>query len=225
MKPIRSSSARSNFDYSIADVDILLQVHDAETKGAVGRPDRQLEVFKRAGIILTVTAWEAYVEDTLSQQFREKLGRAAVPADISSAFNAASDVWLNSKPKPPDVAKWAGDGWKTLVLEQFDQEVKALNTPNSDKVRVLFKRYLGLDLKQSWKWQKTSSDMACNRLDALIRLRGELVHRGREWSQSKASAHRSHLDGAKKLVSHLVECTDIALGIAPEVIEIPDQIQ
>src|SRR5260370_21013950 len=207
--------ARFNVEAAIEAVSIVLKTHDAETKRAAGRPSRSLEVFKRTGVILAVTAWEAYIEDTLTQQFQERLQKAVAPDAIKSTFNSVSQAWLSSAPKPPDLAKWAGDGWKNVILEKFQHDIFALNTPNSDKLKNLFERYFNLDITKYWKWQKISSNTACQKLDALIKLRGELVHKGKEIFESKAKVRRSNLVEAQSLVQRLVECTDLALNIAP----------
>ncbi len=200
----------------MGDVAILLKTHDAETKRAAGRPDRSLEVFKRTGVILTVTAWEAYIEDTLTEQFNKRLKEAVAPVEISGTFNSVAQAWLNSRPKPPDVSKWIGTGWKDAILEKFQHDVLALNTPSSENLKVLFERYLDLDITKHWKWRNTSSSKACQKLDALIRLRGELVHRGKNLFELKDKVRRSDLVDARHLTEKLVECTDIALKIAPE---------
>jgi hypothetical protein len=216
MNIIYMTRARLNFEYFKEDVSILLKTHDSETKRAAGRPNRDLEVFKRAGVILAVTAWEAYIEDTLSEQFSDKLEYAEIPADIKGAFNSVSQTWLNSQPKPPEVEKWTGEGWKNVVMDKFKHDVEALNTPNSENIKHLFSRYLDIDVTAHWKWQKNSSKVVCQKLDALIKLRGKLVHRGKELSESTANVNRKNFVEAKLLIERLVECTDKALNVAPK---------
>lgn len=208
--------ARGNFEHSLADVQILLRFHDTETKKKSGRPDRTLEVFKRAGVILAVTAWETYVEDSLKSQVQERVKAAKTPQDLQATFNSVAQAWLCSAPKPPDLAKWTGSGWQEVILERLRVEVDTLNTPNSSNVEKLFKRYLGLEITKHWKWQGTASKDARRKLDDLVSLRGQLVHRGKELFEGKASAHRKHVVDAVSLLERLVQCTDEALGVAPE---------
>lgn len=208
--------ARFNFEYAIGDVRVLMQFHDQRTGGSRGRPERELEVLKRSALILVVTAWESYVEDTLRDQFQERLESAKSPAAVSSAFNAAADTWLQSaEAKPPRLADWTGRKWKARLVSRLEEEIELLNTPDSARVRRLSKRYLALDVTSAWIWQNTTSESACDRLDALIALRGQLVHRGRELFERRQSVKKSDVLNGRALVNHLVRCTDVALGVAP----------
>ena len=212
------TNARFNFDFGLGDVKILLRFHDSQTGGGKGRPSRELEVFKRAGVILAVTAWETFIEDTLKDQFGAKLNAANSPKDVESTFNSVAQAWLDrDKIKPPELAQWALDGWKSMLMEKFSGDIEALNTPNSANVRELFKRYLGEDITKAWCWQGVSANAACGRLDALIKLRGGLVHRGRELFEEKASVQRHHVERAIVLLERLVDRTETSLGIRPAV--------
>lgn len=203
-----------DFEEAIKDIDILLQLHDLVTGGTPGRPKQELAVLKRSGIILTVTAWETFVEDTLVSQFELKLEKAINTNDLQSAFNAVAQSWLQSqKLSPPSLAKWTGSGWKEIILEKFKQDVSALNTLSSANVKKLFKRYLDLDITQHWKWHKTLPQEACQELDKLIELRGKLVHRGKNTSKDNVTIRRGQVVRAKELVMHLVDCTETVLFV------------
>jgi hypothetical protein len=95
-----------------------------------------------------------------------------------------------------------------------------LNTPSSTNIRKLFKKYLEVDIIAGWKWQRVSSSAACQKLDRLIELRGDLVHRGKDYIfESKAKALRRQLVEAMNLVTHLAERTAAALKIP-----LPDEV-
>ena len=52
------TAARGNFDWVLTeDVNALLAAHDAHITGKNGRPKLDLEVFKRAALIMIVTGW------------------------------------------------------------------------------------------------------------------------------------------------------------------------
>lgn len=179
-----------------------------------------LEVLKRAGLVLAVTAWETFIEDTLEEQFEKRLSLAKTPKDIESTFNSVAEAWLQraqqqrAPVKPPDLEKWTLDGWKGIIREKFEKDLAELNTPSSSNVRELFKRYLAInDLTQSWRWRGVSSTKACKKLDDLIRLRGRLVHRGRALFASKASVRRGEVVDAVELLERLVEKTEAKLGV------------
>jgi RiboL-PSP-HEPN len=215
------TNARVNFDFALGDVKILLSLHDQRTGGGKGRPARELEVLKRAGVILAVTAWETFIEDTLEERFQAKIKAAQSPKDVESTFNSVAQAWLaREKLKPPELAKWALDGWKAILTEKLSEEIGELNTPNSAKVRALFKRYISEDITKDWRWKGVSAPAACGRLDALIRLRGGLVHRGRELFEEKASVRRNHVVNAIALLERLVDRTEASLGIGPAEVSI-----
>lgn len=204
---------------TLLDVGVLVAAHDDFTNQAAGRPPIFLEVYKRAGIILTVTTWETFVEDALRFKFEERLNNAKQVIDVQSTFNAVAHAWLESKPdfrpKLTDLAAWTGKGWKSILVDKFQKDLAELNTPNSANVGKLFKRYLDIDITKQWKWQGVSHTTACDKLDKLIRFRGELVHRGKELA-ARVGVKRAEVVNAMRLVANLEWCTEVALGIALE---------
>lgn len=213
--------ARVAFIFARGDAITLLGMHDQATGGKAGRPKPELEALKRSALILAVTAWESFVEDTLTQQLDELLERTSNPAAISSIFNGIADEWLDpirsGKRKPPDLIQWTGDNWKSLVRESLRRNLDSFNTPNSENTAKLFKRYLEVDIVKKWAWQAVSSDKAQKQLDALIKLRARVVHKGRDLFRSQSQdVHRSDVVKALNLVYNLVYATELALGIAPK---------
>lgn len=202
-----------NCGFDLRGVSTLLDLYDDMTREVSGTRDPNLEVLKRAGIILTVTAWETLIENVLTSKFEERLAHAQTPDDIRGAFNFVAQAWLDStKPRPPALAEWAGTGWKALVLDRFRRDISELNTPSSMNIRRLFKRYLDMDITSNWKWRRVSPSRACQKLDQLIELRGDLVHRGKEYLfENKAKALRRQLVEAIDLVKRLANCTANAL--------------
>jgi hypothetical protein len=67
------SKARSTFDSSIQDAEVLLAHFDSlNTKP----PPENSEVLKRAGLIMALTAWETYVEDRAREEVHARLSSA-----------------------------------------------------------------------------------------------------------------------------------------------------
>jgi hypothetical protein len=203
-----------NFEFAIEDAERLLKLHDSETQRQRGRPSRQVEVFKRAAIILSITAWESFIEDTIRVCAEKQIRTATSPADVQRTFNSVAEAWLQRSPKAPHLAGWAGDGWKSLIREKLDSDLRKLNTPNTKNVRDLSKCYLSTDITAHWSWTRTSAPRAAERLDKLIELRGDLAHRGPELFRS-ASVRRSQAADAVQLLKKLVYCTEKCLGVGP----------
>lgn len=214
-----TSTARASFEHALIDVDILLGYGDERFLGPHNRPDRDLGVLRRAGVILVVTAWESYIEDTLRHEFGKRLNDAATPGDMESAFNKVANWWLSSEKNPlalvPNLSDWTGLGWKDLLRTRLESELDALNTPSSGTIAALSKAYLGEDVTSHWRWRGTSTASACARLDRLIRLRGRLVHHGKDLFERRQSARRADVVEGRDLVGRLAQSTDSALGIAP----------
>lgn len=216
----------ANFKYGMADVTTLLAQHDQATQRARGRPDRDLEVFKRAAVILSVTAWETYVEDIITTIARERIERATSPADVQRTFNACVDTWhaglqaANQRVTPSKLQEWTGDGWKARLLENLAKSLDKLNTPNTENISALSKRFLEKDLTLLWRWQGSTPTQAAIRLDTLIKLRGALVHRSGNVLEP-AAVRRDDVIEAMWLLNKLVEITATGVGRAPRSVSVP----
>lgn len=200
----------ANFSFAMDDVKRLLELHDLKTNRRRGRPSRQLAVFKRAAVILQITAWESFIEDTIRESAMIALESAASPVNVETWFNSAAHRWLEASKKPPGLADWTGDGWKTLLKQRLEVDLQMLNTPSSGNVRTLSKRYLGMDLPRQWSWARITPGIAAKRLDDLISLRGGLVHRGPEFFKAD-SLRRSQVLSGMILLEMLVNCTKRAV--------------
>ena len=99
------SRASDTFAQSILDAENLLKhFNTLNTKP----PPPELEVLKRAGLIMAMTAWETYVEDRVLEAAAERLGGLA---DSTIA---------------------------AFVQSKLDDEVKRLHNPTSDKPSSCF---------------------------------------------------------------------------------------
>jgi len=201
-----------DFQLALSDVYTLL----AADKQTTPSTHNSTAAFIRSGIILTVTAWETFIEDTLKVHFKNRLEQAIRPEDILNTFNAVAAAWINrlgeKRLKPQDLARWSGDGWKTLITEYFSSELLAFNTPKSENIVALFKRYIGYDIKAVWKWSGITPDEASSRLDELVSMRGALVHRGRTSTDPTPYIDRERLIAMITLVEQLAWTTEIELN-------------
>jgi HEPN superfamily RiboL-PSP-like protein len=64
------SRAKSTFESSIKDAEVLLEHFDEVNKQP---PPEKAEVLKRAGLIMALTAWETYVEDRVREEMQHRL--------------------------------------------------------------------------------------------------------------------------------------------------------
>jgi predicted nucleic acid-binding Zn ribbon protein len=164
------SKARETFAQSIRDAENLLQHFNDLNKKP---PLPELEVLKRAGLVMAMTAWETYVEDRLSEACAERLG------DLSDKTVAG------------------------FVQAKLDEEIKKLHNPASQKTLQLFRDYGGVDLVENWHWHGCDAPAVRQRLDAYMKLRGDVVHRSFHVSPNKPLVHPVKKDDLKKAIAFL----------------------
>ncbi len=178
------SKSGETFAHSILDPENLLKhFNTLNTKP----PPPELEVLKRAGLIMAMTAWETYVEDRVMEAATARL---AGLADSS-----------------------IGD----FVRSRLEEEIKRLHNPTADKTIQLFRDYAGIDLADKWIWNNYDTKTVRERLNHFMKLRGDVVHRSRTIEPGPPKAHpvtKEDLEKAIRFLKELVRVTEDALGLA-----------
>lgn len=225
--PIVETQARTDFNAARGYAISLVEIHDNLTGAKAGRPPIQYEALKRSALILAVTAWESFVEDTVQQQLEIRLNAVTSPTQVQSVFNAVAHEWLSPdgpKRHGPSLVDWTGDGWKVVVRKSLNAKLEKFHTPNTENVDELFDRYLNQkSISNSWSWKSVSSNKAASQLDALIKVRGRAVHRGMRlhpMSAPERMMRRQTVINALNLIYNLADSTEKALGIGPRVIPV-----
>ena len=169
------SKASDGFAYSIKDSEnLLLHFNALNTKP----PPPEIEVLKRAGLIMAMTAWETYVEDRLIE---------------------AADERLSSLRNQP-IAK--------LVKGKLAEEIKRLNNPDSSRAIQLFRDYAGVDLSSTWFWNGVDHKTVKNRLNNYLKLRGDIVHRSKPDTATSHPVKKVDLEKAISFLKLLVDATE-----------------
>lgn len=148
-------------------------------------PPMENEVLKRAGLIMAMTAWETYVEDRVLEA-------------ASARLTALSDSSI-------------GD----FVQRKLDDEIKRLHNPTSDKSLQLFRDFAGIELTEHWSWNNFPPLRVRERLNQLIKLRGDVVHRSRTVQAGPPQAHavtKEELEKAISFLKELVKATEKGLA-------------
>jgi len=175
------SNASEVFAGSIKDAENLLRHFNALNTQP---PPPELEVLKRAGLIMAMTAWETYVEDRISEA-------------LSARLITVTDTHIAS-----------------FLQRKLGEEISRLNNPTSQKTIQLFLDYAGVDLVDHWNWNGCDAGKVRERLDGYLKLRGEVVHRSRPIAQGAAPSHpvkKNDLGKAISFLKKLVEVTEAAL--------------
>ncbi len=142
------------------------------------------EVLKRAGLVMAFTAWETYVEDLIEE------------------------VVMSGNPHAE-----AGHA-ERFMQDRLLEELKRFHNPASDKTRKLFLDYAGVDVTKQWKWANYEPASAKKKLDELLGIRGDIVHRSKapdDGGPSKAHpVKREDLAKAIRFLKGLVDATEKA---------------
>jgi hypothetical protein len=175
------SNSKNSFDLSIQEAESILGFYDELNQNKLN--SKELEVLKRAGLIIALTAWETYVEDRIEESVQGLLSKSA----------------------NPQVAKF--------MTSRLDDELKRFHNPNSEKTKKLFFDYLGIDLFNYWGWNNFDLDKIKKTLDELVSKRGEAAHRAKTQAISNEPDLIKIEDLRKSItfLRKLVETTDKAL--------------
>ncbi len=174
--------ALATFEQAIHDAEHLLAHFDKLNSKP---PPPESEVLKRAGLILAMTAWETFVEDSLEEVLELRLKNCSDPAIAD------------------------------LVRSKLRQEISRLHNPTAEKATELFRNYAGVDVGEHWKWNGVDAESACTRLNDYLKLRGDVSHRARVVREGPPQRHavkREDLDRAIRFLKQLVKATDTALA-------------
>jgi len=178
------TKACETFAYSIQDAENLLKHFNELNKLP---PPPEIEVLKRAGLIMAMTAWETYVEDRLLEAAERRL-------------NGLTDTSIAA-----------------FVKTKLSEEIKRLHNPTSEKSLQLFRDFAGVELSESWTWNNFDAKTARQRLDEYIKLRGDVVHRSRPIPSGPTQADpvkKEDLKSAISFLKSLVQATEKALAAA-----------
>jgi len=170
------SISLNNFKLAISDAKELAECYDLMNEKNNSTPP---DALKRAALIMTLTAWESYVEDIATEIFNNKFG----------------------------VLKGCHIG--DYLDRQFSSKLKMFHNPGSQKTKEIFEEFFGVNVTESWVWNSYQTPrQAKTTLDDWLKLRGEAVHRSQIDITKPDLIKRNELDKCVRFISELVEITD-----------------
>ncbi|BDY05265.1 HEPN domain-containing protein [Ferrimonas sp. YFM] len=175
------TQAKKEFELALSDSEELITCYDSMNHhNSCTRPP---EVLKRATLIMTLTAWETYIEDVAAELINAKYGMVM------------------------------GSQVGSIITGRLNDHLKTFNNPDSKKTKDLFQEFFGIDITESWVWGNyhTSKD-ARTALNSWLRKRGEAVHRAQIDKQSSHIVKRDELDKCIRFFRELVNVTDKKLS-------------
>jgi len=179
-----TSKAIQTFGHAIEDAVDLLNHFDALNANP---PPPDIEVLKRASLVMALAALETYFEDPLLEA-----------AELISAKS-------NSEPH-----------LAAFFKESLINDLKYFHTPSTDRVRPIFQKYLGLDVTEGWSWNNCDPAMARKGLNQLAKKRGDIAHRSWRpvTGEAQPKPHAVTRDDLRKhvhFIKQLVQATEAFL--------------
>ena len=166
-----ASSAFNEFRYNVHDAKRLLQAHRVLSEATPGK--KGLGHITRSGVVMLCAAWERYHEAIivegaayLSREIRDPNN---LPLSVRKHLSAIAKQSAHEL-KPMELA---GEGWRALYVAQATDETGSLNTPKSNKLKVLYERLTGVpDVVTFWS-------IGAQPIDDFVTTRGDIAHNGR----------------------------------------------
>lgn len=199
-----SSGSLGEFTNLLGSVDQLIIIHGKLQQGR-GRRHEQ-DAIHRAGVVLTVAAWQAYIEKVLTEALLHIENNVIAPVEGVPPPSWATGSFLVRK---------AG----------IKKSISDFNTPNAENVRRLFKDSLDFDPWPSWTWhvgrRNWNSHTVRARTNDWLRIRHSIVHGfslpdDMEWIQGDDGTARLTLRLLRECLKHfrfLASKTDEAFSI------------
>ncbi len=166
---------------NLIEINRILEIH-TQIAGSGPGYKHNVQVLNKSAVVLLLACWEAYIEDLAENCFKWMLSKANGPHVFPDHVlaTAAKEVKKNDK----DVWLIANAGWKDVLKSHKEKVLNnyvvrgAFNTPNPDNIDYLFAKLLGMtSLSRTWYWRGMSVVKSKQKLNKLIELRGNIVHR------------------------------------------------
>lgn len=168
----------------IEDAQRLITIHEESTGIAPGRR-YDYDALNRSAVMLSVAAWEGFVEDLLKYAVRQMATKLETADDLPKSVREVMLVKIHSDHdwKTPNTAvksaMWslAGSGWRSTYIGYATSRIRGLNTPNAENVQKLFATVVGLkDFAADWGARRWDRATYVSKLDAALTLRHRIAH-------------------------------------------------
>ncbi|KAF2338040.1 HEPN domain-containing protein [Flavobacterium ginsenosidimutans] len=165
--------SKSYFDFLelLQDVEQLRNTHYDYSKGKSGR--KKLGFLTRSSIVMLCAAWERYCENILLECVDKVLTTDIEAKALPSYIKEYIGTKVRENKNIIYPIELADNGWKNLWKGYAVNETNSLNTPNSENLKKLYKRFLGIE-DFTTMWHETS----ITKINDFIKIRGEIAHNG-----------------------------------------------
>ena len=174
-----TSRALQTFVHAIQDADDLLNHFDTLNKHP---PPPEIEVLKRASLVMALAALETYVEDRIVEAADAVSGRGSEAKHLVRFYKSS-----------------------------LENDLKFFHTPSSERVKALFVKYLSIDVTEGWTWERYDATRVCSELNKIAKKRGDIAHRSLRPVVGLPTRHavkREDLRKSIRFIKNLVGATD-----------------
>jgi hypothetical protein len=174
-----ASKAIQTFEHAIQDAMELLDHFDALNSQP---PPPQIEVLKRASLVMALAALETYFEDLLTEFVGTLCSQSRDSERLASFMKLA-----------------------------LENDLKVFHTPSADRVKPIFMKYLGYDITEAWSWNHMEPPKARAELNGLAKKRGDIAHRSVRPAPGEPVPHAVTRDAMRRhvhFIKELVKATD-----------------
>lgn len=211
---IHNSAVQRRLRARLSDAQSLIGFHGELTGDEPGRR-YAVDALNRGSIVLSVAAWDAFIEDLARANSLVLARRLKGPKRLPDGCRDAFLNWMiaiQDLSKPTKEAKrtiWSmtGPGWRLKFAEYSRIKSQSYGTPNAKRIRKLFKDSLGLeDITSSWGHRRWGPDTYCEKLDQLLDLRHRIAH----GTIDNETVGKTKAREAERLISNLAARSVIA---------------
>ena len=151
------SKAYGMFNFKLGEVEQVLQARTLLNQEIYmnRRGRRNLGALHKSALILLCAAWEAYVEELLSESLDFVISKVSTPTELSKNLQKELCDHVKKDKHELKALELCGDGWKKLCREIVKIKVKYFNTPRLVNVQNLYVTFFDEDVT---KFEITEQD-------------------------------------------------------------------
>ena len=183
------SEAFRIFDnYTVTEIETLADIFSERNDKKRGR--NTAYGLLHGGLVILVSGWETYCEDVSKEAVKELVGRNNLTFDkIPKTAQREILKYANQENvdkvdllKEP-LAKLPDEGWKGVLYETVEDYLRDFNTPKFNRkkgknLKELFSHFLSTDVEEAI-YKLTGKNSHVKSIDKLIKIRGNIAHRGK----------------------------------------------
>ena len=197
------SEAFKVFDkYTVREINTLANIFSELN---TGKGQNSAYGLVNGGLVILVSGWETYCEDVSKESVKKlastkNLTFGKIPQTIQRKIlkYAHQKNFHSMDPLETRLAKLPGEGWRNVFCGMVENHLQNFNTPKFNKgedegegkdLKKLFSLFLLTDVKEVIQ-ELTGINGHGEEIDDLIRIRGDIAHRGEPEKEDKFNAKK-----------------------------------